>query len=119
MDKILIKELRLPARVGVYDFEKKTPQPICFNINIHLDLSKAKKSDNLNDTIDYGNIISIIKKIALSKHHQLLEHLGQSIIEACLKKHPKISQLDVELMKPSIIDHCAGVGVLISHKSKT
>ena len=62
MDKIEIKNLKIAGRHGVYDYEKTQDRTFELDIVFFLDLSVACKSDNLEDTIDYAEIISVVIK---------------------------------------------------------
>ena len=53
MDKIRILNLKIPAKHGVYDFEKKSVGIFEIDIQMQIDLSKAMISDDLKDTVDY------------------------------------------------------------------
>ena len=56
MDSIRIKNLRIPARHGVYEFEKEKDGTFELDLELYLPLLKAGKSDRLEDTINYEDI---------------------------------------------------------------
>ena len=45
---------------GLFDVERENGQPFIVDVELTLDLSKAGKSDDLNDSIDY-NDVAILK----------------------------------------------------------
>lgn len=81
MDIIEIKTIKLNALIGVYAWEKKIPQKL--EIDIAYGLSSADHSaDKLSNTIDYDEIINHIEQFVQTHQFQLLETLGQSLIES-------------------------------------
>jgi len=113
MDKILINNLKVSAKVGIYAFEKENPQVLDCSLEVKLNLTKSKQSDNLEDTVDYGQLVAIIKKIAISKQFNLLEHLAQTIINVLQAEFKRVQHIKISLLKPTIIEGCEGIGVSI------
>ena len=82
MDSIRIKNLKIKARHGVYEFERKKDGTFELDIEIYVPLEKSGKSDKLEDTIDYDNIVSIATKAFVEKDYDLVEAAAGSV---CLK----------------------------------
>ena len=53
MDKIKLSELTVNTVIGIWDWEKRNPQKVVFDIEISTDISKASKSDLIKDALDY------------------------------------------------------------------
>ena len=79
MDCIRIKSLKVKARHGVYEFERKKDGTFELDIEIYLPLEKSGKSDKLEDTIDYDNIVSIATKAFVEKDYDLVEAAAESV----------------------------------------
>ena len=45
MDKIKLSELTVNTVIGIWDWEKRNPQKVVFDIEVSTDISKASKSD--------------------------------------------------------------------------
>ena len=99
MDKIRILNLKLLGRHGVYEFEKKINRIFELDIEIEFDLKKAKSSDSLSDTVDYGKVVNYIKKIFTHKDYNLIESLAAHICES-LKKKFTLNKVIVRIRKP-------------------
>ena len=84
MDCIRIKSLKVKARHGVYEFERKKDGAFELDIEIYLPLEKSGKSDKLEDTIDYDNIVSIVTKAFVEKDYNLVEAAAESVCEKLL-----------------------------------
>lgn len=73
--QIHIANLRLRTIIGIYDWEKENKQDVIINITIEFDGSKAGKSDNIEDTIDYKNITKEIIRYVENGKFNLIEKL--------------------------------------------
>ena len=85
MDCIRIKSLKIEARHGVYEFERKKDNSFELDIEIPLPLEKSGQSDKLDDTIDYGDIVSITTKAFSEKNYDLVEAAAESVCEKLLE----------------------------------
>ena len=79
MDCIRIKNLKIKARHGVYEFERKKDGTFEIDIEIYLSLEKSGQSDKLEHTIDYDNIVSIATKAFTEKDYNLVEAAAESV----------------------------------------
>ena len=99
MDGIRIKNLKIPARHGVYEFEKEKDGIFEIDINLYLPLLKAGKSDRLEDTINYEDIISTVTKAFTEKQYALVEAAAQSVCDRLLNDF-KIDKITIRVRKP-------------------
>ena len=56
MDIIFLRDFRLKLIIGIYEWERKIPQPVRLDLEIGLPHSNAAASDDVHDTIDYGAV---------------------------------------------------------------
>ena len=99
MDCIRIKSLKVKARHGVYEFERKKDGAFELDIEIYLPLEKSGQSDNLNHTIDYDNIISIATKAFTKKNYNLVEAAAESVCGNLLTAL-NVSKVILKVRKP-------------------
>jgi FolB domain-containing protein len=111
-DEIRINELRVYCTIGVSEEERSDTQEIMVTVSIFADLSKACKSDNLEDTIDYSTTEKEITELAERSSYFLIEHLAERIAEQCLR-HPKSKKVEVTIEKPGALTHSTSAGVRI------
>ena len=92
MDCIRIKNLKVKARHGVYEFERKKDGIFELDIEMYLRLEKSGRSDKLENTIDYENIVSIATKAFTEKDYNLVEAAAESVCGKLLYalKVPKV-----------------------------
>ncbi len=100
MNKIIIKDLKLFAYHGVNPEEKENGQNFVFDITADVDFLKARKSDDLNDTVSYASMIKTVRRVFCEGKDDLLEYAAERVAAALLKEYPKINSVDVILKKP-------------------
>ena len=102
MDKIFIRELALRCIIGIYPEERREKQDIVINVEMHTDLRKAGRSDDLNDTVDYKSIKKAILKLVDGSNFQLIESLAENIASIALRDE-KVQQVIVTIDKPGAL----------------
>jgi len=113
---IRIKNLRLKTVIGIYDFEEKIQRELIFNIEVEVKSSKALKSDAIIDTVDYDEIIKIVKIIG-KKRFSLIEKMAAEIVDEIMK-NKKISRCNLEIDKTKLYDDVDTCSVVIEKKRK-
>jgi dihydroneopterin aldolase len=83
-DRIELTGIRALGVIGVLPEERERAQPFEINLVIEVDLSAAGASDDLNDTVDYGEATSVAAAVITTESHQLLERVAQRIAEEVL-----------------------------------
>lgn len=101
MDTIRLTGVRADGTHGVLDFEHERPQPFVVDITLHVDLTRAGHSDDLNDTVNYGLVAERIVDIIRGPHVDLIERLAARIADAILTEHRSVAAVDVTVHKPN------------------
>lgn len=83
-DKIILPELRFMAKHGVLPQEQQAEQEFRVGLELVVDLTEAGESDDLADTLDYGEVYRTVEKVMQGTHHRLLESLASEIAYALL-----------------------------------
>jgi len=84
MDTILIQDLEVSTHIGVPDAERATEQMLKVSVWIHADCSKAAKSDDVADTIDYAEVAVNIQKLGKTERktvERFAEDIAQMILD--------------------------------------
>ena len=100
-DKIILTGLELFGRHGCTESERKYEQPFVVDVELSLDLSRAIKTDDLGDTIDYVAVIADVKKIVGGTSRNLIETVAQDIAEFLLRKYFLLNAVKIILRKPA------------------
>ncbi|KAB8288784.1 2-amino-4-hydroxy-6- hydroxymethyldihydropteridin e pyrophosphokinase [Bifidobacterium ramosum] len=100
MDTIRLTGVRAEGTHGVLDFEHEQPQPFVVDVTLHVDLTRAGHTDDLDDTVNYGLVAERIAAIIQGPHVDLIERLAARIADAILTEHPLVVAVDVTVHKP-------------------
>lgn len=99
MDMIKIVGLRVYAYHGVKEEEKRKGQPFILDIDIKADLSSARQSDDVNDTINYSDVTKCAVRTMLAEKNDLIERAAERVVQAILAQFPA-EEVTVTLKKP-------------------
>jgi len=98
MGKIYLKNIRLYAYHGCMAEEEKIGSDYVVNLKVKTDLKVSSITDNLEDTVDYVRLNSIIKE-EMKKRANLLENVANRIVERILNEHPCVVRAIVKVAK--------------------
>jgi dihydroneopterin aldolase len=100
-DVILLQGVQVPAALGVSAAERAMRRPVMLDLEIARDLRRAGESDDLKDTLDYGEIYEVVARVAGERDHNLVEALAERIISALFDRFEVSSvELTVRKSKP-------------------
>ena len=80
MEKIIIKNIRLVGFHGLYDYEKKDGVDLGFDIELFFHNQINNDCDNINQTVNYVDVIDTVKRINSSNSFNLIETLCNNLI---------------------------------------
>lgn len=98
-DAIHLRGLEFYAYHGVLPEEQVLGQRFLIDMDIFIDLRQAGISDQVGDTIHYGEVYEVIKTCVTTERYQLLERLAEEIAKRVLEKFLCVS-VRVEVHKP-------------------
>lgn len=116
MDIIFLHEIKIDLIIGLYEWERKTPQTVRLDIDIGLRDSSAGKSDQVTDTIDYADVIAHIEASLVGKKFSLVEALAEFIANLILSDF-KTPWVKVAVMKLGLLKNVKYLGVVIERKA--
>ncbi len=98
MGKIELKGMHFFARHGVYEQERIDGNDFLVDFSCDADISAASVSDNLDDTIDYQLIHSIVAE-EMDIPSSLLEHVAGRILRRIRAEIPELLHASVSISK--------------------
>lgn len=113
LDKIHIRDLHLRCIIGTYDHERHDRQDVVINITLYVDLTKARRTDRIEDTVDYKACKKRVRATVEESACQLVERLAELVAEACLVD-TRVQRVVVTLDKPGALRFARGVAVEIT-----
>ncbi|MBB6681963.1 dihydroneopterin aldolase [Aequorivita sp. 609] len=117
MGTIRLKNIKIYAFHGCLVEEGQIGSDYLVNLTVKADLSKASKTDELADTVDYVMLQNIVRE-EMSIRAKLLEHVAKRIIDSVLIKLEMVNTVKVTVAKqnPPIGGDVAEVSVTMKKK---
>jgi dihydroneopterin aldolase len=116
MDIIFLRELKIDTLIGVYEWEKRVPQTLQFDLEIALPSSLACQTDNIDDALNYADIVRRIQSELACRHFSLLEALAEHIANILLNEF-KAPWVKISVAKLQAIRGSKMVGICIERGS--
>jgi dihydroneopterin aldolase len=99
-DRITLTGLRVFGRHGVFEHEKRDGQEFVVDITVWLDLTAAAATDDLAQTLHYGELAELAAGIVGGAPYDLIESVAGKIAEQVLLD-PRLRAVEVTVHKPS------------------
>lgn len=100
MDKIHIRNLEVFARHGVFPEENALGQKFVISAVLYTSVRKAGKTDDLTESIHYGEVSHFIKEFVEKNTWKLLETVAERLAEELLLKTKGLEKVRLEIKKP-------------------
>jgi 7,8-dihydroneopterin aldolase/epimerase/oxygenase len=98
-DRIALTGLRVRGHHGVYDVERRDGQDFVVDVTLELDTSAAAKSDDVTETVHYGELADALAAVVAGEPVNLLETLAERLAAVCLADS-RVTAADVTVHKP-------------------
>lgn len=115
MDRIKIKDLHLRSILGVNDWEREKRQDVMINIGLSVDTSRAGRTDDIEDCVNYRTVTKNIISHVESAERETVEALADDIARICLREED-VEKVEVSVEKPGALRFSRSVGVEISRE---
>jgi dihydroneopterin aldolase len=99
LDRIELRGLRVIARHGVLDSERRNGQEFMIDAVLWLDTRPAAWSDDLSKTVDYGALANRLVRLAEDPPVRLIETLAERLAADCLSE-PLVAEVEITVHKP-------------------
>lgn len=116
--QILIEELDLYAYHGHFAEEERLGQRFVIDLVLDCDLRASSFSDNLADTVDYGEVVALVTRTFSARRFKLLEAAARALADAIFASYPPITAISVTMRKPAppIPGRMAAVGIKLDFR---
>jgi dihydroneopterin aldolase len=90
--------LELAGRHGALAEEREMPQPFLYDVELELD---EPAEDTLPHTVDYREVVALIREVSGSREFHLLETLAGTLADELLARFPA-ERASVRVRKPHV-----------------
>jgi len=99
-DRITLTGLRVFGYHGVFEHEKRDGQDFLIDVTVWLDLTAAAASDDLTQTVHYGELAERVAAIVAGDPRDLIETVAGDIADEVLTDE-RVREVEVTVHKPS------------------
>ena len=117
MDLVSVRDLSVPAVIGVHDWERRITQTLVFDVVLAADVARAARTDDLADALDYSAVAQTVAAVVRDGRFRLIETAAERVAERLLADHP-VAWLRLEVRKP-IADGAYTAAVTIERGVRT
>ena len=117
-DKVLIRELKVEAILGILPQERVTPQPVLINITVFTDTRRAARSKDIVDAVNYAALADAATKLTIDGEYLLIETLVEDLAALSLSL-AHVEGVSVRVEKPQAVPAAGAVGVEIYRTNKS
>jgi dihydroneopterin aldolase len=98
-DRIRLTGLRVRGYHGVFEHERRDGQEFVIDAELEVDLEPAAASDDLADTVHYGELAARLAEVVAGEPVDLIETLAARLVDACLADR-RVEAATITVHKP-------------------
>jgi dihydroneopterin aldolase len=114
-DRIFLRGLSVKCIIGFIDWERRTPQTLLVDLEIPCDCTRAARSDEVEDTVDYKRVAKRVLGWVPTTQFKLVETLAHHLAMLLLLEF-SLEWIRVSVNKPGAIRDSRDVGVQIERR---
>jgi dihydroneopterin aldolase len=116
LDRIYVNRMEFYGYHGVFPEENRLGQRFAVDLSVSIDLKKAGETDELEHSVNYGELYQVCKEVVEGKPYKLVEAVAEKIAAGVLTKFSLVSAVTVKVIKPNppIPGHYHSVAVEIT-----
>lgn len=100
-NRIIMKGMRFWSYSGVLEFEKSDGQEFVVNLTLGFLELQATRTDRISDTVDYGQVFSVVRDIVEGRNFDLIEAMAESIAGEVFSRFKEVDALEIGVRKPN------------------
>lgn len=112
MDIIFLRDLRIDAVIGVYEWERRIRQTLIFDLEMQTDVARAAASDEVGDALDYKAVAQRIAEVVTTSECRLVETLAERVA-ALVREEFAVGWVRLRLNKRYALRGATDVGIVI------
>jgi dihydroneopterin aldolase len=112
MDLVFVRDLRIDAVIGVFEWERHIRQTLVFDLEMATDAGRAATSDDIVDALDYKAVTQRLRAFVEGSRFRLVETLAERCA-AVLRDEFGVRWLRLTVNKRGALGTGVDVGVVI------
>ena len=112
MDIVFIENLKIPASIGVWDWEHRVKQNLTIDVELGCDIRQAASFDDIEHAVSYKDVSVRIFELIEGSKFKLIETVAEKIAELILAEF-SVTWCRIKVSKPRAVEKASNVGVII------
>ena len=112
--RFILQGVETQASIGIYDYERATPQRVIIDVELCLELKTEPLDDQIESTLNYDIIRETILNIVSAQHYDLQETLARKLFDA-LQSLNGARSVRVRTSKPDAYKDCEMISYQLSN----
>jgi dihydroneopterin aldolase len=100
LDRITVTGIEVFAHHGVLPHERELGQRFVIDLTLELDLAPAAASDDVADTVHYGELAADVAALVAGEPVDLIETVAERVASRCLAD-VRVAAVEVTVHKPA------------------
>lgn len=117
MDIVFVRDLRIDAVIGIYDWERRIRQTLVFDLEMAADISRAAASERIEDTVNYKAVAKRLIQFVGESRFQLVETLAERCAGIILDEFG-VKWVRLTLNKQGAVSGATDVGIIIERGAR-
>jgi dihydroneopterin aldolase len=101
MGKIFVEGIKIYAYHGCFKEEKAIGTNFLIDVELDVDLSVPALSDNIEDTVNYQAVFTVVKE-QMATSSNLLEHVSKRIMDELFDQFPTVEKIKLKVAKLNV-----------------
>ncbi len=116
MDKIFLRELRVEAVIGIWEWERRIRQTVSIDLEMAADARAAAASDSVGSTLNYRDVAKRVQSFVADSRFHLVESMAESVARVIVKEFD-VRWVKVSIAKPAAIRGAREVGIVVERNT--
>ncbi len=116
MDRIFLRELKVEAVIGIWEWEQQIRQTVSIDLEVATDARAAAAADSVESTLNYRDVAKQVQAHVADSRFRLVESLAESVARLIVEKFD-VSWIRVCVAKPGAIRGAREVGIVIERNA--
>jgi len=112
MDKIFLRELKVEAVIGIWEWERRIKQTVSLDLEISADAKAAARADSVDDALNYRDVAKRLIDFIGDSEFRLVESLAEAAAGIVIREFG-VTWLKLSVSKPGAIQGAKDVGITI------
>lgn len=94
--------IRLHARHGVLEHERREGQRFLVDVELDVDGTRVVVTDEIDDTVDYRHVAACVREVSDARAYRLLEAFAGAVADELLTRFG-VARVRVRVRKPDVV----------------